>query len=127
HLDAKYSEREEGMKKGFQITLLAMAASIAGISSSYAAAPVISSLPDITIGDNEDSGDTDSNYFRFTNAFRFDDHVSDADSDVSSLIWTFAEGDDPGQTTGTQWFQINGKDPVAVGTAEIADLETADP
>lgn len=115
------------MKKGFQITLLAMAASIAGISSSYAAAPVISSLPDITIGDNEDSGDTDSNYFRFTNAFRFDDHVSDADSDVSSLIWTFAEGDDPGQTTGTQWFQINGKDPVAVGTAEIADLETADP
>jgi len=115
------------MKKGFQITLLAVAASIAGFSSSYAAAPVIRSLPDITIGDNEDSGETDSNYFRFTNAFRFDDFVSDADSDVTQLIWTFAEGDDPGSGSATQWFQINGKDPVAVGTDQIAALETADP
>jgi hypothetical protein len=111
------------MKNGLKTTLFAVVASIAGISSSYAAAPVITNLPDILIGDKEemDAGGSDSNFFVFTNAFRFADHVSDSDSDESALIWTFTEGDNPGGGA-SQYFTVNGKNPVAVGADQIAAL-----
>jgi hypothetical protein len=113
------------MKNGLTTTLFAVAASIAGISSSYAAAPVISNLPDITIGDKEemDAGGTDSNFFVYTNAFRFADHVSDSDSDEATLIWTFMEGNNPGSgNIASQYFTVNDKPPVAVGDDQIANV-----
>lgn len=105
------------MNKGLKTTLLAAVASLAGISSSYAAAPVIGSIPDICIGDADDNiGATDNNYFVFTNAFRFDDVVSDADTADSALLWSFDEGDNPDNAADTTaWFNINGKAPVHVG------------
>jgi len=116
------------MKKGLITTLLAVAASFSGISSSYAAAPVIGTLPDIRIGDAEDNALTDNNFFVFTNAFRLDSFVSDADTTVSTLKWSFDEGDDPGAPTGTgtQWFTVNGKNPIHVGgTAAAVDGSSA--
>jgi hypothetical protein len=116
------------MKKGLITTLLAVAASFSGISSSYAAAPVIGTLPDIRIGDAEDNALTDNNFFVFTNAFRLDSFVSDSDTTVSTLKWSFDEGDDPGAPTGTgtNWFSVNNKPPIHVGgTASAVDGSSA--
>jgi hypothetical protein len=112
------------MKKGLITTLLAVAASFSGISSSYAAAPVIGALPDIRIGDQEDNASTDNNFFVFTNAFRLDDFVSDADTTVSQLRWSFDEGDDPGAAVGvgTNWYRVNNIGPIHVGgNQQVAD------
>lgn len=110
------------MKKGLITTLLAVAASFSGISSSYASAPVIGTLPDVRIGDAEDNALTDNNYFVFTNAFRLDSFVSDADTTVSDLRWSFDEGDDPGAPsgTGTSWFRVNNIAPIHVGGTQQA-------
>lgn len=115
------------MKKGLYTALLATAAMFAGISSSYASAPVISSLPDVCIGDgDENPGGTDNNFFRFTNAFRFDDYVSDADSTVSELLWSFDEGDEPSPGGTDQYFTINGNNPIHVGAVAAAGGDPLD-
>lgn len=92
----------------------------AGVNA-FAIAPTIADLPEVSIGDNEDNISTDNNFFVFTNAFAFDTYVSDPDSTVSSLIWSFDEGN----PTGPNWFTINGLPPVAVGDAAIAAEEVA--
>ncbi|MCD6385328.1 hypothetical protein J7M23_06080 [Candidatus Sumerlaeota bacterium] len=67
------------------------------------APPVLSDLPDIYIGDKEDWIATiDTNFFRFPDAFNLDDYVSDADTTVSELVWSFWEGD------ATSTLEING-------------------
>jgi hypothetical protein len=118
------------MKKGFLYTLLAAVITLAGVSGSYASAPVLRDLPDVIIGDFEDNIGTDNNYFVFTNAFRFDDYVSDTDSTVSELKWSFDEGDDDADgppPAPTQWFQINGKNPIHVGSADQATFDNPTP
>jgi hypothetical protein len=113
------------MKKGFIAALTAASLSLVG--SAFAIAPTIQSLPDIVIGDKEDNVGTDNNFFSFTDAFKFADKVSDPDTPVSELKWSFDEHDAlaGGETTGTQWFQVNGKDPIHKSTQEIVDEQPA--
>lgn len=102
------------MKKG----LLALFAAVTLCGSAFAAAPIIAPLPDITVGDQEDNGvGTDNNFFVFTNAFKFDDFVSDPDQpDKSQLLWSFDEGD-PAQ----HWYSVNGIQSVHTGDADMAN------
>jgi hypothetical protein len=104
------------MKKGLYTGLIL---SVTLASSAFAAAPVISNIPDVIIGDQDDNIGTDNNFFVFTNAFKFDDFVSDLDTAKTSLQWSFDEGDS-NSTPNTRWFAINGKEAVHLGTAEIA-------
>jgi hypothetical protein len=80
-------------------------------------------LPDITIGDIEDNGVSDNNYFVFTNAFNLDAKASDAETASANLYWSFAEAayaSGAVQDSTTQWFEVNGKNPLSVGNANIA-------
>lgn len=104
------------MKKGLYTGLI-LSVTLAG--SAFAAAPVISNIPDVIIGDAEDNIGTDNNFFVFTNAFNFDNFVSDLDTPKSSLQWSFDEGDD-NVAPNTRWFAINGKQAVHLGTSQIA-------
>jgi len=106
------------MKKGLLAGLLLTSVTFVG-ANAFAAAPVISNIPDVIIGDAEDNVGTDNNFFVFTNAFNFDNFVSDLDTPKASLQWSFDEGDDavaPNQ----RWFSINGKQAVHLGSSEIA-------
>jgi len=115
------------MKKGFLATLFAAAVSFAGTQAALAVAPTIVPFPDIQIGDMEDNpaGGSDNNFFIFTNAFQFSTHVTDSDSTAGQMLWSFAEYYEPG--TGSpysdlqQEFQINGKNPIAVGLNAVAN------
>jgi len=112
------------MNKGLLTTLLAAAASVSGIQAVHANAPTILPLPDIRIGDAENNGGlTDNNYFVYTNAFRLDDKAYDAPGETATnaLMWSFAESTyaDTLADNTTQWFQINGKNPVSVGAANM--------
>jgi hypothetical protein len=113
------------MKKGLVTALFVGAIAFSGIGA-YAAAPVIGNLPDVTVGDLDAPNCVGSgqNVFVFTNAFRFDTYVTDADTPVGNLLWSFDEGDDPVAPT-TQWYQINGINPVLLGDALIAADELA--
>lgn len=94
---------------------------IASGASAFAIAPTIADLPEVQVGDEEQNIGTDNNFFIFTNAFAFDNYVSDPDTTVSDLIWSFDEGD----PVGPNWYTINDLDPVAVGDAAIAAEELA--
>jgi len=124
-LNAKYMTLLKGgqflMKKGLLTTLLAAMASVSGIQSVYASAPVINPLPNVTIGDAENNGVTDNNYFVYTNAFKFDSYAYDTDgTPPAQLLWSFIEGSG---TPAGQWFQVNGKNPIAnVSEAQRPDL-----
>ncbi|MCX7717088.1 MAG: hypothetical protein N2111_01625 [Candidatus Sumerlaeaceae bacterium] len=104
------------MMKRLLTSLFAGALLVTSASVSFAAAPTIRDLPEVIIGDAEDNIGTDNNFFVFTNAFKFDDYAQDVDTTVSTLIWSFDEGN----PTGPNWFEINGIGPVAVGDAAIA-------
>jgi hypothetical protein len=108
------------MMKRLLQSLFAGAFLAAGVNA-FAIAPTIADLPEVTIGDAEQNIGTDNNFFVFTNAFAFDSYVSDPDSTVSSLIWSFDEGN----PIGPNWFNINDKPPVAVGAGAIAAEEAA--
>lgn len=86
------------MKKGLLLTLIVAVALIYSTGFSYA--PVLNNIPDIIVGDN---GDTD-NFFRFSDAFVFDSYVTDADSTISQLKWSFSK------QGSTQDLTINGLD-----------------
>lgn len=102
--------------------LLAAAIALFGGATASASPPVITTLPDIIIGDAEDNGASDSNFFVFENAFNFDDYVSDDLTPDADLKWSFDEGDDPPLFPGaTSWYTINDKSPVHVGTVAASD------
>jgi hypothetical protein len=83
----------KNMKKGLFLTLVLSIALIA--SSSFGYAPEIGNIPDVVIGNCDESGNfwtTDVKMFRFSNAFKFDDYVTDNDSTPSTdLKWCFIE------------------------------------
>lgn len=112
------------MTKGFLTTLFAAAVSFAGTTAAFAAAPVISGIPDVQIGDLEDNGASDNNFFVFTNAFQFSSKVTDADTAAGSLLWSFGEYFDVGAPYAdgptNKEFEINGKQAIAVGAAAVA-------
>jgi hypothetical protein len=107
------------MKKGL-LTTLTVAITFACLSSAVAMAPTIRDNPDVTIGDMEDYLGSDNNYFVYTNAFEFDKYVSDGDSTISALMWTFDEHSMSGEPTDTPWFSINGQSAVHVGDSAMA-------
>lgn len=87
--------------------------------SAFAQTPELHDIPDIVIGDYEDNSFTiDRNFFRFPDAFLFDNYVVDSDTPVSSLKWSFTGGD------GT--IEINGLGPETSGNYlnPINDLRT---
>lgn len=113
------------MKKGFLATLFAAAVSFAGTQAALAVAPTIQPFPDIQIGDMEDNpvGGSDNNFFIFTNAFQLSTHVTDSDSTAGQMLWSFAEYYDAGApySDSQQEFQVNGKNPIAVGITAVAN------
>jgi hypothetical protein len=109
------------MVKGFKATLFAGVISLGAFAPAFAAAPVISGLPDIQVGDMEDSGATDSNLFVFSDAFKFSDYVTDADTPDNQLKWSFGESTNNNMSTGqNSQYTINGVDAVLKGDAAIA-------
>jgi len=88
------------MKKG--LLTLAIVAIALLCSSVYAYAPIIGDIPDVLIGDQEDNGPggvPDINFFRFTNAFNFDEYVTadPMDPDFATTYpqivrWSFLAG-----------------------------------
>jgi hypothetical protein len=108
------------MKKGL-LTLLVALTALLGVTNANAAAPIIGSIPDVIVGDNEDFGPSDNNFFRFNDAFNLDQLAEDDVTPDADLKWSFDEGDDPPLlTAGTQWYKINGKDPVHLGATAQA-------
>ncbi len=113
------------MSKGFKSTLFAGVITLSAFAPAFAAAPVISGLPDVQVGDLEASSATDNNFFVFSDAFNFSDYVMDADSPDSQLTWTFAEYNTTGEGLGPNQYTINGQGPTSNGEAEIAAEELA--
>jgi hypothetical protein len=115
------------MVKGFKATLFAGVITFGAFAPAYAAAPVISGLPDIQIGDLEDAGASDSNLFVFSDAFSFSDYVTDADTPDNQLKWSFGEFTNPAMSAGNQdsQYAINGVTAINKGTAAIAADELA--
>lgn len=114
------------MKKGFLALFGAIALACAG--ASFAAAPVIKPIPDVHIGDMDlpEASATDANFFVYTNAFKFDDYVTDADTPVANLLWSFDEGDEAGGGIALgNVYTINGKSAVHLGTTAMAADGTA--
>lgn len=110
------------MIKGLITALVAGALSLS--ATSFGAAPVIFNIPDVTVGDLDSPNcvGTGANFFVFTGAFNLDDSVSDADTPVANLLWSFSEADDIADQDSInpqQWYQVNGKDPILVGSAAI--------
>jgi hypothetical protein len=104
------------MSKSLRVLAVIVVFALMG-SIVFAYAPVIKPLPNIYIGDNEDSpGTIDNNLFRFSDAINLDDYVDDEDSTISELVWSFIEG------TGTDLL-INGISQLAdPGDAVNADI-----
>jgi len=79
------------MKKSLPLLVAVLAIALIG-SSAFAYAPVIQPLPQVFIGDAEDNaGTVDNNLFRFSNAFDLDAYVTDGDTTISELAWSFIE------------------------------------
>jgi len=81
------------MKKGLILTLATVAVALLS-TVGYGYAPVIGPIPDILIGDREDNASSvDLNFFRFTNAFNFDNYVThqtgDEDQSTTNVRWSF--------------------------------------
>jgi hypothetical protein len=113
------------MKKGLVTALFVGAIAFSGFGA-FAATPVIGNIPDVVVGDLDSPNcvGTGANFFVYTNAFRFDNWVTDADTPTGNLLWSFDEGDDP-IAPNSQWYQINGINPIQVGAAAIASDEAA--
>ncbi|MEN6625685.1 MAG: hypothetical protein ABFD69_05590 [Candidatus Sumerlaeia bacterium] len=78
------------MRKGFSVTLAMVAfAMLAYNASAYA--PTITDLPDIVVGDAEDS--SAANVFVFTNAIDLNAKVNDDMTTPAGIIWTYSEAD----------------------------------
>jgi hypothetical protein len=108
------------MKKG--LLTLAIVAIALLCSSVYAYAPIIGDIPDVLIGDLEDNGPggvPDINFFRFTDAFNFDEYVSadPLDPDYATTYpqmvrWSFLAGS-------TSLVKINGINTLADASESI--------
>lgn len=89
-------------------------------SGVFAYAPIIGTIPDIVVGNAEDTA-IDPNFFRYSNAFAFDNNVEDQDTpDKTTLKWCFVK-DNATSTTDVGDIEINGLGP------ETADPSFVDP
>lgn len=89
------------MAKSVRLALTVVAFALIG-SIVFAYAPVMKPLPNVYIGDMEDWwGTVDTNLFIFSDAFNLDDYVTDEDTTISELAWSFWED-------GAGGLQLNG-------------------
>lgn len=103
------------MKKSFHVlAAVVVFAMMGGLVFAYA--PVLKPLPSVFISDVEDfAGTVDLNMFRFSDAFDLDAYVTDEDSTISELVWSFWEG-------GAGYLEVNG----LTELADPADAINAD-
>ena len=113
------------MRKGLAILLGTLAFALVG-ANTFAKAPVISNVPDVIIGDEEDFNQgltIDNNWFRYVNAFNILDYVSDEDSTPSTdLMYVFLEENSYNNLVIGEKTQIDAADfdnPAAWGSNEI--------
>jgi hypothetical protein len=97
------------MKRGFLLTLVTVAIALL-CGNVFAYAPIIGNIPEVWIGDEEDNtGPTDLNFFRFTAAFNFDEYVSfdtnDPNKVTTDVRWSFI-------ADATDLLLINGKETI---------------
>jgi hypothetical protein len=124
------------MRKG-SLKLLLSAAVMAVGTSVFAASPVLKTLPIIVISDVEDNITQDENLFQFTEAFLFDDYVTDDDTPVSALKWTFDIGaggvgdleiNGIGSITASSDDPANPSSPInTVASATFREIDLSDP
>lgn len=114
------------MKKGLISVLGTVLLAIAG--NGFANAPIISGVPDVVIGDDEDNvGQTvDQNFFRSLSAFNIMDYVTDADATSTPDVLKFAfdelgtgdpaAGGDINNISINDKLQVSSSDPATWGT-----------
>lgn len=73
------------MKKGLAIALGTVVFAMVSVTG-FAKSPVIEGVPDVIIGDCEDSLTVDHNWFRYLNAFNILDYTTDEDTTVTELV-----------------------------------------
>jgi len=115
------------MVKGLKSTLAVGVVSLGAITPAYAAAPVVSGLPDVRVGDGESYNSetsTDGNVFTFEKAFQFSQKVHDPDTPSNLLKWSFGQGNDKPELPGVQ-YEINNVGPVNPDDAAIAADQAA--
>ncbi len=130
------------MKRNLFLTLIIIGiAPLCGMDSYCASiyAPVIGNIPNIRIGDMEDNQGSaiDFNFFRFSNAFNFDDYVSghsgDTDFAITNVRWSFSDDIDRDGIP-EEYIDINGKtsltssaDALYPGAKELTNFPNNDP
>lgn len=114
------------MRKGLILTLVLGALVLGMNTPANAASPIIDEIPVIIISDLESNTLTiDNNVFEFLNAFNFDDYVTDADTPLASLQWSFYyDGSLSGNVgditiNGVGPLSLPGDDPTAPGANNI--------
>lgn len=98
------------MRKGFKVTLATVAIALLGFKA-MAMAPTVSGIPDIIVGDAEDS--SDANVFVYPDAFNLDQYVQDDSTAPGDIIWSFTVAD-PGNSR----YRLNGLVGLPDGTDE---------
>jgi len=102
------------MRKGFSVTLATVAFAMLGFKAT-AMAPTIDAIPDIIVGDAENS--SDANVFVFPNAIDLNAKVHDDDTSAAGIIWTFA--------TSGGVYALNGATPVNIATDDLVNPPAA--
>lgn len=106
------------MTQGFKATLFAGVITLGVVAPVFAAAPVITDIPDVTIGDLEDAvADT----FVYDAPFSLNDYVT-YDGAKSGLLWSFGESENDGAAANE--YTINGVGAAVSGDANLAAEET---
>lgn len=79
------------MRKGLVVTLGVVALAFV-VSPGFAVAPIISCIPDVIISDVEQNALTiDNNFFVFSDALDLDEYVTDSDTTITTLRWSFID------------------------------------
>lgn len=99
------------MRKGFKVTLATVAIALLGFNA-MAMAPTVSGIPDIIVGDAEDT--SAANVFVYEDAFTLDDYVQDDSTDAADIIWSYSVAD-----PGNQRYVLNGVDDIDVGSGDF--------
>jgi hypothetical protein len=99
------------MKKGLNVTLLAVAIAMMA-AQAMASAPVIGTIPDVIVGATTSASQPTA--FVFVDAFDLNSSsvVTDDTTAAANILWSYTY-------TGTATYRINNVDPIVVGTDSI--------
>lgn len=113
------------MRKGFRVTLATVAIAFMGFNA-MAKAPTIADIPDIIVGDEEQS--TAANVFVFPDALNLDQWVNDDDSTDGQIIWSYSVADPANNRytiNGAEPIDLLSEDPVSPPSAKrISDVDS---